>query len=117
MSRFEYEINDSYRSNYSSLQNTYCGTGIPKVKYDTFNPPNKYPNNCPGDWQQQNFRSPLMNTQIVLDYDTKGYNSLTHDVPPTTSGYFNYIPAYNNDLNGYGLKCRKCDGTFVKCPK
>jgi hypothetical protein len=117
MTRVEYEIDDSYRSNYDTLQNTRCGKNIPKVKYDTFNPPPNYPNKCPGDWNDNSFRYPTMCKQIVLDYKKKGYNSLTHDAPQSTSGYFKYMPAYNNDQSGYSLKCRKCDGSFVSCDK
>lgn len=116
MSRVEYEVNESYRGNYQTLSNTWCGKNIPQIKYDTFNPPNSYPNKCPGDWNDNSFRYQSMGTQIVLDPKTLGYKSLTHNAPPTSSGYCKYLPAYNNDKSGYSLKCRKCDGSFVPCP-
>jgi hypothetical protein len=108
----QYEVNASYRSNYSALSDTYCGKGIPKRPFVTFTPPLfPYTNSCPGEWTGG--RAPLMNIQQVTDYKTKGYRSLTHDAPPTESGYFMYEPAYGKP--GYTPMCRVCDGGFTRC--
>lgn len=114
MSSAEYEVNESYRGNYQTLKNTWCGKNIPKVAYDTFNPPQSFSKHCPGNWNDTSFRYPSMGTQIVLESKTDGYNSLTHNAPPSTSGYFKIRPAYNNDQYGYSLRRRRCDGSFVK---
>jgi len=112
-----YEINDSYRSNYMPLDKTWCGKGIPKKKFDTFNPPFRYQKNCPADWITQNVAQvPIQNIQIVYETSNFGYNALTHDAQPSSSGYFSYLPAYNNDKNGYEPVFRRCDGSFVKLP-
>lgn len=111
------ETNFSYRSTYSSLNNTWCGKGsppIPQKPNDTFNPPAHFSNHCPADWDNLNYYVPFMSTQIVLDSQNLGYNSLTHNVEPSASNYFSYLPAYNNDVNGYTPKFRTCDGSFVK---
>ena len=110
----EYEINDSFRSSYTPLGQTWCGKNIPKVKFDTFNPPIHFPRNCPGDWNDMINQSPQMGVQIVQETANFGYNALTHNAPTSSSGYFNYMPAYNNDQCGYNPRFRKCDGTFVK---
>lgn len=110
----EYEINDSFRSSYTPLGQTWCGKNIPRVKFDTFNPPIQYPRNCPGDWNAMINQSPQMGVQIVQETANFGYNALTHNAPASSSGYFNYMPAYNNDQCGYNPRFRKCDGTFVK---
>jgi hypothetical protein len=111
----EYEINDSYRSSYTPLDQTWCGKTIPQTKYVTFNPPSQFPKHCPGDWNAiQNQPVPRQNVQIVYETSNFGYNALTHNAPPSSSGYFSYLPAYNNDINGYEPVFRKCDGTFVK---
>jgi len=110
MAQQQYEVNASYRSNYSALSDTYCGKGIPRQAFVTYNPPFRYTEACPADWI--NARSPVMTIQQVADYKTKGYQSLTHDTAPTESGYFMYEPAYPG---GYTPRCRVCDGGFTQC--
>lgn len=124
MSRAEYEYNDSIRSTYSRLSETWCGKGnppIPRVPFDTFNPPFHHAKNCPGEWGDNACHigiggSPSMETQVVLDYAPLGYNSLMHNTAPTSSGYLSYLPAYYNDKSGYRSLFRKCDGSFVPAP-
>jgi hypothetical protein len=112
-----YEINDSYRSSYTPLDKTWCGKGIPKKPFDTFNPPFHYNKKCPADWLTNNIAQvPDQNIQIVYETSNYGYNALTHDSPLSTSGYFSFLSAYNNDKNGYEPVFRKCDGSFVKLP-
>jgi hypothetical protein len=63
----EYEINDSFRSSYTPLGQTWCGKNIPKVKFDTYNPPIHYPRNCPANWDAMINQSPQMGVQIVQE--------------------------------------------------
>lgn len=103
-------------SYYSTLNQTWCGRGIPPIPrtaYSTYNPPYHYQNGCPGDWGQIFNDAPFQGIQIVPQTVNLKYKSLTHDAPYSSSGYLSFGPAYNNDQNGYSLRFRKCDGTFV----
>ena len=112
----------SYASSYSLLENTYCGTGIPRTPYVTYNPPvdtrswslgnSSSPSlSCPADWTLN--KIPSMAKQLILETDSyPAYSSLTHDAPYSNSGYFTIYPAYGNDKVGYQLRYRSCDGTW-----
>lgn len=103
--------NTTYRPGYSLIENAWCGNGIPKKPNNTFNPPYNYNKSCPANWTSTNV--PNNNIQIVMETQNLGYNSLTHNLPSSSNNYFSYLPAYNNDINGYTPRFRKCDGTFV----
>ena len=43
-------------------------------------------------------------TYIVPDYQAPGYNTLSHNVGPSCSGYFNIQTAYGNNGGSCGTK-------------
>lgn len=103
--------NINFRSRYTRLQNTWCGQHIPSEPYVTYNPPLDGPSSCPSNYMDN--RIPRQDRQIVLDYNTLGYNSLTHNVPYTQTQYFKINPAYNTNKElEYRTVIRKCDGSL-----
>lgn len=112
------EIETSIKGTYSALDQTYCGKGIPKIPYETFNPPlpverQGQPSSCSADWNV--YQVPSMSTQIVLNsFQYPHYTALTHNSPYTSSGYFSFQPAYGNGQYGYEPLFRSCDGTLYK---
>lgn len=103
------------KGTYSRLDQTYCGKGIPKVPYETYDPPLPKDRNgqCPADWNLTNV--PSMSTQIVMNtFQYPDYTSLTHNSPYSSSRYFTFNPAYGNGQNGYEPVYRSCDGSIQK---
>jgi len=104
-----------FKGTYSRLDQTYCGKGIPKIPYETFDPPLpiERKGSCPADWNI--YQVPSMSTQIVMNtYQYPDYTSLTHNSPYTSSRYFSFDPAYGNGQNGYEPVYRSCDGSIKK---
>ncbi len=60
--------------------------------------------------------TPYMSTQVIPIDATMGYESLTHNVPPTGSTYFGIESAYPSVVRGTCTQfvLRKCDGVVEK---
>jgi len=84
--------NDTLRSSYSSLQ----GSGP--------------------DWAVK--QVPRQDIQIVPLSPPVSYSTLSHDSPPSSSGYFSIQTAYNetfpNQDSGYVFYNRTCDGGLLQ---